>query len=127
MSGTAMRMRDAQAGATSLKALVWTAILAAFVYVCFLVVPLYVADYEFQDSMQTAARFASVNHTSPDTVRKNLFQEAEKSDMPLKLEDIKVDTHNGRITIQANYAVTVDLHVYQWTLNFHPSVSNDHL
>ena len=89
--------------------------------------PLYVADYQFRDSMETAARFASVNRLSPEDVRKNLLKEAEQADMPLKLEDIKVSTHNGRIDIEANYSVVVDLHVYQWTLNFHPSASNNRL
>jgi hypothetical protein len=26
-----------------------------------------------------------------------------------------------------DYSVTVDLHVYQWTLNFHPTVTNNAL
>jgi predicted membrane protein len=121
------RVRNRQAGSSSLKALLWTGLLIAFLYVCFRVVPVYVDDFQFRDSMESAARFASVNHLSSDDIRRNLLKEAEKSDMPLKLEDIKVSTHNGRIDIEANYSVTVDLHVYQWTLNFHPSVSNNRL
>jgi Domain of unknown function (DUF4845) len=121
------RVRNRQAGSSSIKAMIWTGILLAFLYVCFRVVPLYVADYQFQDSMQSAARFASVNHIPPDDVRKNLLKEAERAEMPVKLQDIKVNDHNGRIDIEADYSVTVDLHVYQWTLKFHPSASNDRL
>ena len=121
------RVRHSQAGSSRLKAIIWTGLLVAFVYACFRVVPLYVADFQFRDSMETAARFASVNRLSPEDVRKNLLKEAEQADMPLKLEDIKVSTHNGRIDIEANYSVVVDLHVYQWTLNFHPSASNNRL
>jgi hypothetical protein len=121
------RVRNRQAGSSSIKAMLWTGLLIAFVYVCFRVVPVYVADFQFRDSMESAARFASVNHLSPDDIRKNLLQEAEKADMPVKLQDIKVSSHNGRVDIEANYSVTVDLHVYQWTLNFHPSVSNSRL
>jgi|SRR3972149_6014293 len=121
------RVRDRQAGASSLKALIWTGLLFSFVYVCFRVLPLYVADYQFRDSMETAARFASVNRTTPDEVRRNLLREAEKAEMPIRLENIKVVDRNGRVDIEANYSVTVDLHVYQWTLNFHPTASNSSL
>jgi hypothetical protein len=121
------RTRNAQLGGSRLKALVWTGILVAFVYVCIRVVPWYVSDYQFRDSMQTAARFASVNNQSPEQVRSNLFKEAERAELPVRLEDIKVVSRGGRVDIEANYSVTVDLHVYQWTLNFHPSASNSRL
>jgi hypothetical protein len=125
MSGKQVRNR--QAGSSNIKALIWTGLLFAFVYVCIRVVPLYVADFQLRDSMETAARFASINRMSTDEVRSNLFKEAEKADMPLKLQDIKVENHDGRVKIEANYSVTVDLHIYQLTLNFHPSASNSRL
>jgi hypothetical protein len=31
---------------------------------------------------------------------------------------------SGNVHINVDYSVTVDLKVYQWTLNFHPAVSN---
>ena len=116
-----------QLGSSRLKAMVWTAILVGFVYTCIRVVPLYMDDYQFRDTMQSAARFASVNRQSPDEIRKSLLKEAELAEMPIRLEDIKVVTRGGRIDIEANYSVTVDLHVYQWTLKFHPTASNSRL
>jgi hypothetical protein len=121
------RVRNRQAGSSKVKALIWTAIMIVFVYICVQIVPLYVADYQLQDDMQTAARFATIGHLSADAIRQNLLKEAERADMPIKLQDIKVDDHNGRIDIEANYSVTVDLHVYQWTLNFHPNASSNRL
>jgi len=121
------QIRRSQAGNSRLKAIVWTAILASFVYVCIRVVPLYFNDYQFRDTMQSTARFASVNRQSPDAIRKKLLQEAEKAEMPIRLEDIKVVSRGGRIDIEVNYNVTVDLHVYEWTLNFHPTASNSQL
>jgi len=121
------QIRRSQAGNSRLKAIVWTAILASFVYVCIRVVPLYFNDYQFRDTMQSTARFASVNRQSPDAIRKKLLQEAEKAEMPIRLEDIKVVSHGGRVDIEVNYNVTVDLHVYEWTLNFHPTASNSQL
>src|SRR6185295_2880335 len=106
--------QNSQKGSGRLKAIIWTVILASFAYVCIQVVPLYVDDYQFRDTMQTAARFASVRHESPEEIQANLFKEAQKADMPVTLKDIKVADHNGRIDINANYSVIVDLHVYQW-------------
>jgi predicted membrane protein len=120
-------IRRSQSGSARLKAIVWTAMLAAFVYVCIRVVPVYMSDLEFRDTMQSAARFASVNHLSTDDIRKKLWKEAQRAEMPIRLEDIKVNNQDGRCEISANYSVTVDLHVYQWTLNFHPSASNSRL
>jgi Domain of unknown function (DUF4845) len=125
MSGN--RIYNRQAGNSRIKAIFWTGLLVAFVYVCIRVVPLFVADFQFRDSMESAARFASVNRLSSDQIRVNLMKEAEKAEVPVKLEDIKVTSSGGRIEIEANYSVTVDLHVYQWTLTFHPSVSNNRL
>lgn len=124
---TQSEIRRSQSGNSRLKAIVWTALLAAFVYVCIRVGPLYLNDYQFRDAMQSAARFASVNRQSPDEIRRNLLKEAERAEMPLRLEDIKVVNRGGRVDIEANYSVTVDLHVYQWTLNFHPTASNSRL
>jgi len=121
------RLQNSQKGSGRLKAIIWTVLLVSFVYVCIQVVPLYVDDYQFRDSMETAARFATVRHESPEEIRANLFKEAQKADMPVALQDIKVADRNGRIDISANYSVVVDLHVYQWKLNFHPSASSDRL
>jgi hypothetical protein len=114
-------------GAGRLKAVVWTLILAACVYVSVRVIPIYVSEYEFQDGMQTIARFATVNRQGPDQIRDAILKEAQKADLPVRKEDIKVRAASGNVNIDVDYSVTVDLHVYQWTLNFHPTVTNNAL
>jgi hypothetical protein len=114
-------------GAGHLKAIVWTLILASLVYVAFKVTPPMINEYEFQDGMQTVARFASVNRDSNEKVRDAILKEAKKDDVPVKADDIKIEGNAGNYRINADYSVTVDLSVYQWTLNFHPKVTNDAL
>ena len=114
-------------GAGRLKAVVWTLVLAACVYVSARVIPIYVNEYEFQDGMQTIARFATVNRQGADQIREAIVKEAEKDDLPVRKEDIKVRAAGGNVNINVDYSVTVDLHVYQWTLNFHPTVTNNAL
>lgn len=116
-----------ESGAGRLKAIVWTLILAACVYVSVRVIPIYVNEYEFQDGMQTIARFATVNRQGPDQIRDAILKEAQKAELPVRKEDIKVRAASGNVNIDVDYSVTVDLHVYQWTLNFHPTVTNNAL
>jgi hypothetical protein len=119
--------RSSQRGAGHLKAIVWTLILIAMVYIGVKVIPILVNEYEFQDSIQNIARFASVNRQDNAKIQKAVAAEAEKDDLPVRPEDIKVEGTNGNVRISVDYAVIVDLSVYQWTLNFHPTASNNAL
>jgi len=101
--------------------------MGSFIFVCIKAAPVFINEYQFQDTMQTMARFASVNRQSPEDIRAALLKEAAKNDIPLRAEDIRVTNNNGNVRIEAAYSVTVDLRVYQWTLNFHPTASNNAL
>jgi hypothetical protein len=52
------------------------------------------------------------------------LEEAQKEDLPIQAADIKVEGSAGNVHINVDYSVTVDLKVYQWTLNFHPDATN---
>ena len=86
-----------------------------------------VAEYEFQDSMQDIARNASATGGTVDKIRAAVLKEAEKDELPVQSDDVKVTGSNHNVRINVDYTVTVDLNVYQWTFNFHPAVSNDSL
>jgi len=116
--------RNRERGAGHLKAIVFTLILLSLIYAGFKVVPYMVNEYEFQDGIQEIARYASAMRQDTGKVREAVLKEAQKDDVPISTEDIKVEGTSGNYQISADYSVTVDLKVYQWTLNFHPSVSN---
>jgi len=116
-----------QRGAGRLKNIIWLAVFASIIYVGVMVIPILVSEYEFQDAMQTVARFASANRQTADDIKASLVKEAKSEDIPIQPEDIHVESQAGNVRISANYSVTVDLHVYQWTLNFNPSASNNAL
>jgi cell division protein FtsL len=122
--GNASQRRDKQRGGARLKAVVWTTILAVFIYVAAMLLPVLVNEYQFQDSLQDIARFASVNHRSSEQIKQAVLDEAQKQDLPVEAEDIKVEGTGGNIHINVDYSVTIDLKVYQWTLNFHPTAYN---
>ena len=116
-----------QHGAGRLKAIIWLAIFAFAIYVGVMVIPILVDEYQFQDAMTSTARFASANRQTADDIRASLVKEAKSEDIPIKPEDIHVESQAGNVRISAPYSVTVDLHVYQWTLNFNPSANNNAL
>lgn len=119
--------RYRERGAGRLKPILWTLVLASFVYVAVKVVPALINEFEFQDGIQTIARYATVTRQTPEQIRAAVLKEAQKDDVPAAAEDIKVEAVSGNVRIHVEYSVIVDLTVYQWTLNFHPAVSNDSL
>jgi hypothetical protein len=123
----ASRLRHGQRGAGRLKVIVWLAILGSMVFAGVKVIPILFSEYQFQDAMQTTARYASVNRQSPADISATLAKEAQVEDLPVQPEDIHVTSDSGNVKISADYSVTVDLKVYQLTLNFHPSASNNAL
>jgi Domain of unknown function (DUF4845) len=116
--------RAGERGAGHLKAIIWTLILAACVYVAAKVIPVLIDEYQFQDGLQSIAQFASATRKSNEEIRKSVLDEVQKDDLPVQDENIKVEGHAGNVNISVDYSVTVDLKVYQWTLNFHPTASN---
>jgi hypothetical protein len=119
--------RDRQRGAGRLKAIIWLGIIIGMIYVGVKVIPILVNEYELTDGMQTIAQFATVNRQTPAQIQEAVLKEAQKDDVPLNLQDVKAQSVNGNVRIQVDYSVTVDLAVYQWTLNFHPTSSNNAL
>jgi cell division protein FtsL len=118
------RTRHGERGSGNLKAVIWTAILVAFIYAAVIIIPVLINEYEFQDSLQNIARFASVNRKTNEQIKQAVLDEAQKEDIPVQADDIKVEGSGGNVHISVDYSVTVDLKVYQWTLNFHPAASN---
>ena len=107
-----------QRGGGALKAIVYTAILIAAIFVAVKLIPPFVADYQLKDKMNEQARFAIVNRYPDDKVRDLLFKVIQDLDIPAKREDIKVNPTNHGMEISISYSVPVDFMVYKTDLNF---------
>ena len=117
----------AQRGAGTVTAIFFTLLLASVGFVAFKVLPCMISEYQFQDSLQDIARYASAMHQDSGKVRETILQEAAKDSIPITTKDLKVEGTGGNFRIRADYSVTVDLKFYQWTLDFHPSADNNSL
>ena len=80
----------------------------------------YFACAQLADKMRQQARFAGVDGRSTEQLRDIIFGEAETDDIPLRREDIQIENSPSGVLITADYKVTVDLHLCQLSLHFHP-------
>lgn len=115
-------------GGSKLNLIVTLVVLGAMIFAAIKVVPVYFANYQLQDSMQTEARFAlsSYPKKGPDDIRDDVFKKIQELDIPAKKEDIRVsiDPTNGNVDLGLDYSVLIDLKVYQWTKPFHLHADN---
>jgi hypothetical protein len=116
-----------QRGASRLKLTMFVAVAIALLYTGVKVIPILVNDFQFQDAIESTARFASVNRQTPEDIRAAVLKAAQDEDIPIAAQDIHVKGDSGHVEIAADYSVTVNLILYQWTLNFHPYAKNNPL
>jgi hypothetical protein len=102
------------------------AILAALAFAAVKIIPLYVTNYEFQDSIESEARFAMADFPpkTADNIRDDIWKKAQELSIPLEKKDIQIIMDQGNVTISADYVVPLDLMIYQTTLQFHPHADN---
>jgi hypothetical protein len=123
---TARRMRSAR-GAIRLRVVVWTAILAALVYISFKIIPPYYSNYQLEDDLHEEALF-SLGKYNDDTVRDRVFQKMKIHGIDATKESIHIQQNDVRgLKILVDYTVTVDLKVYDLHLHFTPSSDNQSL
>lgn len=111
-------------GGSKVKTLLTLLIVFALVYGAIKIVPIYVTNYQLQDSMQEEATFASVNRKSADAIKSDL--EKKLSDLGIAVDPatIQVTSYSGNVKISLEYTIPVDLTVYQLELHFHPQADN---
>jgi hypothetical protein len=113
-------------GGSKLSLVLTLVVVAALGFTAIKIVPVYVENYEFQDSIEAESRFALAGYPkkSPDDVRGDIFKKAQELGIPAKAEDIRVIMSNGNVEIGLDYSVPIDLKVYEFTLQFHPHADN---
>ncbi|HKF50960.1 MAG TPA: DUF4845 domain-containing protein [Candidatus Acidoferrales bacterium] len=111
-------------GNAKLKMLLVVLIAFALVYSAIKIVPIYVTNYQLQDSMQEEATFASVNRKSADDIKAEVQKRVRGLGLAVDPSTIQVSSEAGNVSISLEYTVPVDLTVYQLQLHFHPQADN---
>lgn len=118
-------MRLADSGKSTAKTIVTTAILASMFFVAIKAIPVYVHAYELQDHLRELVIQAMAGqHPSVDRLKDNILAKAADLDLPVRSGDVKIEYTLGKIVIQLDYTVPVDLTVYTLNLHFTPSADN---
>lgn len=113
-------------GSSKMNLIITLLILGSTVFAGVKMVPVYFANYQFQDSIESESRFALTGYPkkSIEDIRDDVWQKAQELSIPVQKEDIQVDMQNGSVSISLDYSVPIDLAVYQFTLEFHPHADN---
>jgi hypothetical protein len=121
--------RAGQRGGSKLNSLLTIVILGAMAFAAVKIVPVYVANFEFQDSIESESRFALAGYPkkSVDDIRDDVYKKAEELGIPAKEDDIQIVVDQSSVDIDLSYAVPINLAVYQFTLQFHPHADNHNI
>ena len=57
-------------------------------------------------------------------MKASVLKSAQSHDLPVTADNITVVTHGYGVQIDVAYSVTVNLMVYQWVFDFHPSATS---
>jgi YbbR domain-containing protein len=117
-------MRRVESGRGRAKAIFALAFLAAVIFCCFKIIPVYVNNYQFQDYLQEETPFWLTQRASVETIRGNILAKAQDLDLPMVAEQVKVEASSARVTVNIDYAVPVDLKVYTLQLHFTASAQS---
>lgn len=103
-------------------------VIGASCYVGATLIPVFYANYQFQDAIKTEATLQTYTTKPEGDIQMTIFKKAQDLDIPLAKDQIKVqrrgNTGVGSLTIQAAYNVHVDLPGYPMDLHFDPSTEN---
>jgi hypothetical protein len=92
-------------------------IAVAILYTAFKVVPVLVKTYDYSEQVETLSRRgAALGRTTADDIRKRLLREAERLELPVRDEDIRVQMTDKRIKVEIKYAVPINLAGYIYNL-----------
>ena len=112
----------------TLKLVFGLSIIALAVFLGAELVPVYYANYQFEDIIKTEATLQTYTTKPEGEIQDGLFKKAQDLQIPLGKDQIKVTRHGtvgtGSLSIRAPYVVHIDLPVYPLDLHFDPSTEN---
>ena len=115
--------RDAE-GKGTLGCLVSVLLLCVGTFIGVRVVPVYYASSSFDTDVKTEISRAGAHFYDDETVVKNVIKLAEKNEIHLTPENVKLHHFAGQLQINVNYSVPVDFGVYEYTLDFKVKASS---
>src|SRR5258708_11893801 len=111
------RDNNGERGGLKANLLFTLAVLGSMAFAAAKIVPVYFANYQLQDSIESESRFALTGYPkkTAEDVRADIFNKAKDLGVPAQKDAIHVAMDNGSVDIGLDYSVPIDLAVYQFT------------
>jgi hypothetical protein len=116
MTARGNRRIGLQRGEGKVGTIVSLLLLIISIMVAVKMIPVKIADTEFQDFMDDQAKFAG--HRKADTIRKAILEHAKAKEIPLEKKNLLVKRPGDRVKIECSYTVPVEFpfgYTYNWT------------
>ena len=102
------------------RAIIGLFVVGAFFYVAWKVIPPYMNDYEFQDSVAAISHEATFNYNRTEQdVRDAVAKKAAEFSIPITSDQVHVNKSGNEVIITADYSVHIDIPVRPFDLKFH--------
>lgn len=112
----------------TIKLIIGLFVIVASVYMGAELVPVYYANYQFQDVIKTEATLQTYTTKPESEIQETIYKKAVEYEIPVKKEQIKVQRTGtqgtGTLSIYAPYTVHVDIPGYPMDLHFDASTQN---
>jgi hypothetical protein len=105
-----------------IKTLLGLLVFVTVIYMGWMLLPVYMANYQFQDAIVTLGKFSGSGFKNEDEIREEVMKKAKELDVPVKSDEVKVTRNGNSVEISADYTVVINLiNGKQINLHFTPS------
>ncbi|HTQ79278.1 MAG TPA: hypothetical protein VMM92_04725 [Thermoanaerobaculia bacterium] len=109
-----MRQKSTQRGSGTLGCIVWTVLLVVGVLVAYKAIPVKIKSAELYDHMVEMGKYGG--KTEPEEMVKDIVATAQRLELPLEKENVKVERNGDRLRMRATYTVPLEFpgYTYNW-------------
>ena len=107
-----------------LKAIFGILVVVAFFYFGAKILPPYMAEYQFQQEIQSIARENEYSPVNESGIRDLVKKKIAEVGVPVDPDSVFVQKSGSDVIIGANYSVHIDAVLFPFDLTFHPATKN---
>lgn len=106
------------------KALLGILAVVAFFYLAWKVMPPYIAEYQFQQELETLSKNNEYSPADENAIRDQVRHTINDVGVPVNADSVVIQKGGGDCVIGVNYTVHVDALLHPFDLEFHPAARN---
>lgn len=107
-----------------LKSLIGILIVVAVFYLAWKIMPSYIAEYQFQQEIQSIAHNNEYSPLDENGIREQVKQKINDLGIPVSPDSVVIQKGGFDVVIGVNYTVHIDALLHPFDLTFHPATKN---